>query len=117
MKHSQEKTTAKQNKAIALEIEHPDWSARKIAEEIGVHYITVYNWWHSDLYCNERDKQLKNTWKNSVKKAQQTMIELAEKGNYKAAEYILNSAGYTPKQFIDLTTTINDVTITIDEGE
>lgn len=52
-------------------------------------------------------------WKNYKKKAMRTMEALAERGNYKATEFILRANGVNPEQKVEVAT--NDIHITIDD--
>ena len=101
-------------KLIALEIEQPLLTNEQYAEIIGCSNSTIAHWRISEVYQEELHKQLRKAFKNSVKIARKTMEDLARQGDYKASEYILNSAGYQAPLDINLTTNVIKVTLTDD---
>lgn len=101
--------------AIEIQIYNPTLSMAEVADILGVHLKSVQNWCSSKVYKEALEKRLKEVWADSIKIAQDTMITRAKNGDFRAAEYILNSNGYQAPQQIELNN--NVIKVTIDEEE
>lgn len=106
-----EKLNKKMLNAIEFIIKNPTASYQEIADEIGTHKQTVYNWYNSPVFKEALDKRLKEVWHDAVKIAQKTIIKAAENGNLDASKYICNSNGFNVQQ-IEVNT--NTIKVTID---
>lgn len=93
---------------------HPMLSDVKLAELLGINNKTVGVWKKKPEFKEELDKRLKEQWKDSERLAQRTMLDLAAKGDFKAAKYILDSLDYAPTQKIEADVK-TDICIDIDE--
>ena len=94
--------SAKQLKAIEILMDNPDLPYEGVAEIVGTTRKTLYHWRNNDLFKEELDKRLKERWKDSERLAIDTMLNLCRAGNYKAAEYILDSLGYNSVQKVEV---------------
>lgn len=104
--------SARQMKGVylhAIELKN----GKEIAAECGVSEQSVCKWKKNPLWQEEVDKLLKEEWRESCKSLQKKMIEKAEKGEYKALEYILNSNGYSQPQEININS--DTIKVTIDD--
>lgn len=107
--------TNKWIRAIDCMIQNPTWNDKQVAEYVGMTPPSLCNAKKKAEFQEFLTKRLKENWKDSIKIAQKTMIDLAESGDRQAAEYILNSAGYKAPEEINVTTKV--ITITIDDEE
>ena len=96
------KLTKRHLNAIEFIVANPNLSQTELSEKMGVSRISIINWMNSPLFKEALEERLKEVWKDSVKIAQKTMIDLAMNGNRQAAEYILSSNGYLAPQQIEL---------------
>ena len=94
--------------------ENPVANPAQIANHFGLHYNTVFNWFHSPVFIAFYDQRLKDEWAASGRKAQRIMNQLMESGDYRATEYILKCNGIAPIEKVE-----QDLTISyrIDYGE
>ena len=100
------KLTRAARACIELEIAHPNWTTQELADGMQMHHNTVFNWQHSPVYTDERERRLKEEWKAAAKKAQNKMIEIMDTAKdevaLNAAKYVLDSTGYKPTDMIDI---------------
>lgn len=99
---------------IEAMLANPMLSDVKLAEQLGINNKTVGVYKKNPEFQAELDRRLKEKWKESERIAQETMIRLATKGDFKASQYILNSLGYAPAQKIEAEVN-SDIVINIDE--
>lgn len=104
----------KQLALIEAMLANPMLSDVKLAEQLGINNKTVGVYKKNPEFQAELDRRLKEKWKESERIAQETMIRLATKGDFKASQYILNSLGYAPAQKIEAEVN-SDIVINIDE--
>lgn len=93
--------TAKQLELIEAMLSNPMLSDVKLAEVVGLNNKTVGKWRKLPEFQEELKKRLNLQWKDAERIAQKTIIDLARKGDYKAAKYLLDSLGYAPTQKIE----------------
>lgn len=104
----------KQREVLEAILANPMMSDVKIAQLLGMNNKTVGVYKKLPEFKAELEARLKEQWKESERIAQNTMINLARNGDYKAASYILNSLGYAPTQKIEAEVNA-DVNIVIEE--
>ena len=83
-------------------IANPSLNQKDLAAEFGKNPSWMCCVVNSQVFKEEFDRRLKEHWRWATKIAQKTMIDLAEGGDRQAAAYILDSAGYAPKQQIEI---------------
>lgn len=105
------KLTKKQQTAAQLYALYPKMSQSKICQEIG-----CSEQWFS--YTKRKPEWqeyvtsiLNEQWKDSIREAQQQMLNLMRNGDYRATQYILDSAGYGAVQKVNV---VADNVITIE---
>jgi hypothetical protein len=101
---------------IEAMIANPMMSDVKLAELLDLNNKTVGVYKKDPEFQEELARRLKEKWKESERMAQETMIQLATNGDFKASKYILDSLGYAPAQKIEADVK-TDITITIGEDE
>ena len=115
------KLTKAMKSCIELEISNPGLTMNEIAERMGKHINTIYNWKHSQIYLDELDKRLLEVWADSRKMAQENMFKLANCNNpnvcFQANKYILDSAGYGAEQKISVNADVDLYNYKVDYGE
>ena len=106
--------TQRQNVCIEAMLANPSASYVKLAEIVGCNRNTITEWKRNAEFMAEYKRRLRETWQDAEGIAATTMIKLADKGDFKASKYILDSLGYAPVQMVeaDLHTDIN---ISVDE--
>lgn len=105
---------AKQLELLEAMLAHPMLSDVKLAELLGINNKTVGKWRKEPEFQEELKARLQEQWKDAERLAQRRMIELADKGNFNASKYILDSMNYAPAQKIeaDIST---DIVINVEE--
>lgn len=104
--------TPAMERGIEYMIAYPNCSIKEVSEQVGVHYMTAYNWYKSPLYMEEYRKRVSERWSDAISAAQLKLIEKIGEGDWNSIKYILDSAGYNATQKVDVNT--NKITITID---
>ena len=105
---------AKQLELIEAMLAYPALSDVKLSEIVGLNNKTVGKWRKDEEFQAELKKRLALQWQEAESIAQKTMIELAEKKDFKASKYILDSLGYAPAQKIEADVK-TDINITVEE--
>lgn len=106
----------RQYELLELMLIHPTWSDVQLANYMELNNKTVGKWRKMPDFQEEMKKKLAEQWKNAERLAQQKMIELANQGDFRANQYILDSLGYKPTNKIEAD--INqDIIITIGGSE
>lgn len=84
-------------------------SMKEIAEEIGVHYNTVYNWNRNEDFIEARTKFMQKELGKHAARAMRTMVELLESEQdnvrYSAAKDILDRAGFKATDKLEISET------------
>lgn len=106
--------TKKQQMAAEFMIQYPLKQDKDIAAMVGFTPQALCKVKKTPEFKEYLDKRLKETWKDSIRAAQNTMIELAKQGDRAAAQYILDSAGYQAPQEINLNTNVIKVEVVDD---
>lgn len=105
---------ARQLQLIEALMANPMISDIKIAEKLGINNKTVGVWRKLPEFQEELKARLHDKWKDAERQAQETMIQLVQDGDFKAAKYVLDSCGYAPTQNVKLDADIRDeINITI----
>lgn len=106
--------SAKKQVLIECMIANPTASHITLAEAVGVNRNTITKWKREPEFQAAYKERLREVWADGEAIAVQTMLNLAEKGSYNAAAYILDNMGYkaTTKIEADVNT---DIIITIEE--
>lgn len=104
----------KQIKLIEAIIANPSAPHTELADMVGVNRNTITVWKRQDEFREALKARLQEIWQDSEVIAVDTMRNLATKGDFKAAKYILDSLGYAPAQKIEAEIT-TDINIIIDE--
>ena len=106
------KPTVKQLAAIEALVAHPEMTQREIAESVGISEVQLCKLRRKNAgFKALLDERLRETWADSRRVAQKTMIKLAEEGDFQASKYILDSAGYAAPQEINLNANVIKVTV------
>lgn len=107
--------TANQKRFIEAYLENPLLPTSEVAPKVGISPITVYNWKteNKNGFKDELQKRLDEKWEEAKYMASDTMFSLARGGDFKAAKYILDYAGYKPVEKVEQKV---DNTITIEVG-
>lgn len=111
------KLTEKQLKALELLTCGKGLTYTAIAEEVGVHRKTLWEWLNKPQYVTFQEELQRlndERWKTLVDAARASALRLVQKDNQKMVEFILKNEGYNPTQKVeaDLHTDIN---ITIED--
>lgn len=93
---------------------NPMMSDVKLAQTLNINNKTVGVWRKLPEFQEELKARLQEKWKGAERIAQETMINLASNGDFKASKYILDSLDYAPTQKIEADLTTN-VVINIEE--
>lgn len=93
---------------------NPMESDVKLAQLLHINNKTVGVWRKLPEFQEELKRRLQEKWKGAERIAQETMINLASNGDFKASKYILDSLDYAPAQKIEAQLTDN-ITINIEE--
>lgn len=93
---------------------NPMESDVKLAQILNINNKTVGVWRKLPEFQEELKRRLQEKWKGAERIAQETMINLASNGDFKASKYILDSLDYAPSQKIEAQLTDN-ITINIEE--
>lgn len=102
--------TPKQRAAAEYYALHPKITQEEISKLVGVCEWTITYWKKNPLWIAYVDELLREQWKDAARVAQRQMQNMMENGDYRATEYILNSAGYGATKNVNVTT---DTTITL----
>ena len=89
---------------------YPTKTQGEICEELQINQSTLSRWKKRPEWQAYVDEILREHWKDAARKAQKQMETMMENGDYKATEYILNSAGYGATKNVNITA---DTTITL----
>lgn len=99
---------------IEAMLANPMMSDVKLAQALKINNKTVGVWRKLPEFQEELKARLQEKWKGAERIAQETMINLASNGDFKASKYILDSLDYAPTQKIEADLTTN-VVINIEE--
>lgn len=99
---------------IEAMLANPMMSDVKLAQTLNINNKTVGVWRKLPEFQEELKARLQEKWKGAERIAQETMINLASNGDFKASKYILDSLDYAPTQKIEADLTTN-VVINIEE--
>ena len=99
---------------IEAMLANPMMSDVKLAQALNINNKTVGVWRKLPEFQEELKARLQEKWKGAERIAQETMINLASNGDFKASKYILDSLDYAPTQKIEADLTTN-VVINIEE--
>ena len=86
----------------------------QLAKMLHINNKTVGVWRKLPEFQDELKRRLADKWKDAERIAQETMINLASEGDFKASKYILDSMGYAPTQHIEAEVK-NDINIVVGE--
>lgn len=104
------KITPTMEKGLEYMLANPHFKIADIARVCEVHYQTAYKWVKSPVYYEEYKRRVNTQWREAVQTAQLQLINRVRNDDWKAIEYILDSAGYNATQKVELkndTITIN----------
>ena len=93
---------------------NPMESDVKLAQMLHINNKTVGVWRKLPEFQEELKARLQEKWKGAERKAQETMINLASNGDFKASKYILDSLDYAPTQKIEADVSTN-IVINVEE--
>lgn len=99
---------------IEAMLANPMTSDVQLAKMLNINNKTVGVWRKLPEFQEELKARLQEKWKGAERIAQETMIDLASNGDFKASKYILDSMGYAPAQKIEAEVS-NSITINIEE--
>ena len=109
------KITPTMEKALHFMLSNPNCTIKDVSEAMNVHYQTAYSWFKSPLFMDKYRELVNEQWGRAVSVAQLQLINRVSENDWKAVEYILDSAGYNGTQKFSLT---NDkITINIEGDE
>lgn len=109
------KFTPNMRKGIDAMMAYPFATYEEIGNIVGCSGAAVKSWKRHPLFQEELDKRLREEWSGARRMAQKQMMILAENGDYRAIQYILDSNGYQAPQKIELNN--NVIKVTVDEDE
>lgn len=99
---------------IEAMLANPMESDVKLAQMLHINNKTVGVWRKLPEFQEELKARLQEKWKGAERIAQETMINLATNGDFKASKYILDSLDYAPTQKIEADVATN-IVINIEE--
>lgn len=99
---------------IEAMLANPMESDVKLARMLHINNKTVGVWRKLPEFQEELKARLQEKWKGAERIAQETMINLASNGDFKASKYILDSLNYAPTQKIEADVK-TDIVINIEE--
>lgn len=107
------KLTLKMQTALMDYVQNPNLPIKTISERNGVKYdslrVAIKN--HQD-WINEKSMEI---WRERKIMAMRTMEKLAERGNFKALDFVLRSNGIVPEERI--TTDNQEIHITLENKD
>ena len=106
----------RQQALIEAMIANPSASHIALAEMVEVNRNTITKWKREPEFQAAYQERLREVWKDGEAIAIKSMLNLAEKGNYQAAAYILDNMGYKPSTKIEADVS-HDINIFIGEEE
>lgn len=107
--------TKKMMAAAEYRVLHPTETTEKIAKEVGVDPSSIYKWQKKEEFQEYEHKLCQQRFRNAEKIAMQKMIELADRGNYKAVQYLLDGAGYKAEEKVSVSG--SEISITISDED
>ena len=99
---------------IEAMLANPMESDVKLAQMLHINNKTVGVWRKLPEFQEELKARLQEKWKGAERIAQETMINLATNGDFKASKYILDSLDYAPTQKIEADVSTN-IVINVEE--
>lgn len=99
---------------IEAMLANPMESDVKLAQMLHINNKTVGVWRKLPEFQEELKARLQEKWKGAERIAQETMINLASNGDFKASKYILDSLDYAPTQKIEADVSTN-IVINVEE--
>lgn len=115
---SEKGLTPKQMKAIEIMVRVAPAGATKeeIATTIGVSRKTLWEWEQKPEFRSALEDAYALLWRDAAKEAMKVMVKLAVKDqDRQAAAYILDSAGYSAPQKVELTSA--DIRIAVGDDD
>lgn len=110
------KFTPKMEKALDYMLANPSFTIMEMSKVCDIHYQTAYNWANSPVFWEEYRRRVNEKWGKAISTAQLQLIERVKSDDWKAIQYILDSAGYNASQKVELKS--DTITINIqDENE
>lgn len=106
--------TPKKKILIEAMIANPSATHIELAEICEVNRNTITAWKRDAEFDAAYRERLREVWAEGEGIAIKAMLDLASKGHYQAAQYILDNRGYKPATKIDANVS-NDIVINIDE--
>ena len=91
----------KQQILIEAMIANPTANHIQLADMVEVNRNTITKWKRDEEFQAAYKERLREVWKDGEAIAIKSMLNLAEKGNYQAAAYILDNMGYKPTTKIE----------------
>lgn len=107
---------SRQLACIEAMLANPSASYVELAEIVGCNRNTITVWKNDKEFQAEYKRRLKEMWADAEGIAVNSMIKLAEEGNFQASKYILDSHDYAPAQKIEAEVK-TDIVINIGEDE
>lgn len=108
--------TAKQKQAAymyAIDLKQ----VQEIAEALNVSRQSIWKWKNDPIWQAEVNRLLKEEWREACKELQKIMVSKAQKGEFKALEYVLNSNGYKAPEEVVIDKKTISVSIDTDEED
>ena len=99
---------------IEAMLANPMMSDVKLAQTLNINNKTVGVWRKLPEFQEELKARLQEKWKGAERIAQETMINLASNGDFKASKYILDSLDSAPTQKIEADVSTN-IVINVEE--
>lgn len=94
--------TTKQKRAAEILAENPRLKDKEVAEMLDITPQSMCRWKKSEEWNKYYEECLKKVWHRYGQEAQKLMWNKAEDGDFRAIEYICNSAGLKPSDKLDV---------------
>ena len=104
----------RQRRTIEVWLENPMADFKTIAEKAGISLKTFYNYRHDESFMAAYHEACRLRFSSLESKAMGVLDSQLEKGNLKAATYVLDGLGYKPTERVNLSGN-TDINITIGE--
>lgn len=100
-------------KCAEILVNEPEKPIQEVADELGVHRVTLWKWRQREDYKEYEHKLCHDRFMDLEKLAIQKLKENTTKGNQKAIEYLLDYCGYKATDKLE----VKDTTINVDIEE
>jgi len=107
--------TKKQTAFLETYINNPLKSNAELARMSEVSEKQVCHWKKDPEFQAELQRRLDENWKEYGVFARQKMVELADKGDYRAVEFLAKTNGLNPAQQVNVDANVKTISVTIDE--